>query len=81
MNFFGVVMKQFNFAVYKSSKQYFKLYDIYLKYIGKTKEELFDELSISNSSYRRGRDSEKKVGQQIINNLSKHYGFKFPQLI
>lgn len=32
-------MKQIDLLLYKTSKQYFRLYDIYLKYIGKNKED------------------------------------------
>lgn len=69
----------FDFSVYKGSKQYFKLYDVYIKYSGNNKEDLYYRLCINNSSYRRARDNEQRVGKEIIYKLSKFFSFKMPK--
>lgn len=43
-------MKHFNFDLYKESKQYFQLFDIYIKQFEKNKENVFNKLNINNSS-------------------------------
>lgn len=45
-----ITMKHFNFDLYKESKQYFQLFDIYIKQFEKNKENVFNKLNINNSS-------------------------------
>lgn len=71
-------MKHFNFDLYKESKQYFQLFDIYIKQFEKNKENVFNKLNINNSSYRRARDNEQTVGREIIKKLSDNYDLKIP---
>lgn len=69
-------MKKFDLTLYKESRQYFFLYDAYLKKLSINKEELFDDIDITPSSYRRARISEQNVGVEIIKQLSNHFNFK-----
>lgn len=71
-------MKHFNFDLYKESKQYFQLFDVYIKQFEKNKENVFNKLNINNSSYRRARDNEQTVGREIIKKLSDNYDLKIP---
>ncbi len=71
-------MKNFNFKIYKSTKIYFTFYDIFIKEQGISKKDIFDKLYISNSSYRRARESEQKVGKLIIKELSNYYKLQIP---
>ena len=72
-------MKKINISEYKGSRIYFYFFDIYLKINDIRKEEIFAELFINNSSYRRSRDYEQKVGENIIKQLSDHFGFIIPE--
>lgn len=72
-------MKKINISEYKGSRIYFYFFDIYLKINDIRKEEIFAELYINNSSYRRSRDYEQKVGKQIIRDLSNHFNFIIPE--
>lgn len=72
-------MKKINISEYKGSRIYFYFFDIYLKINDIRKEEIFAELYINNSSYRRSRDYEQKVGKQIIKQLSNHFDFVIPE--
>ncbi len=72
-------MKKINISEYKGSRIYFYFFDIYLKINDIRKEEIFAELFINNSSYRRSRDYEQKVGKNIIKQLSNHFGFIIPE--
>lgn len=69
-------MKKFDLSLYKESKQYFFLYDAYLKSLSINKEDLFDSIDITPSSYRRARISEQNIGVEIIKQLSNHFSFK-----
>lgn len=71
-------MKKFDFSIYKGSKQFFYLFDIYIKYTKNSKKDLYHRLNINDSSYRRSRDVEQKVGKEIIKTLSDFFGFSFP---
>lgn len=72
-------MSYFDFSVYKGTKQYFKFYDIYIKVSGNNKEDLYYRLCINNSSYRRARENEQRVGKEIIGKLSKYFSLKVPK--
>lgn len=47
---------------YKGSVIYFHFFDAYIKLSEKNKEQIFKELYINNSSYRRCREKEQRVG-------------------
>lgn len=68
----------FDFSIYKGTRKYFKLFDIYIRHQSIPKEELFHKLYINNSSYRRARDHEQKIGKQIIKQLSDYFNLKVP---
>lgn len=72
-------MGYFDFSIYNGTKQYFKLYDVYIKVSGNNKEDLYYKLCINNSSYRRARETEQRVGKEIIYKLSKYFCFKVPK--
>lgn len=72
-------MKKFDLTLYKESRQYFYLFDVYLKNLAINKDPFLEELGITPSSYRRARMSEQKVGVQIVEQLSKHFGFIVPK--
>ena len=72
-------MSYLDFSIYNGTKQYFKLYDVYIKTSGNNKEDLYYKLCINNSSYRRARETEQRVGKEIIHKLSKFFSFKVPK--
>lgn len=72
-------MKKIDLIEYKKSRIYFIFFDVYLKVNNVRKEEIFTELYINNSSYRRSREYEQKVGTQIIKQLCNHFGFIIPE--
>lgn len=71
-------MKKIDISEYKESRIYFDFFDVYLKINNIKKEEIFTELYINNSSYRRARDYEQKVGKQIIQQLTNHFKLIIP---
>ena len=71
-------MLTFDFTIYNGTRKFFNLYDVYIRYSGNSKEDLFYKLCINNSSYRRARDTEQKVGREIISQLSRYFAFKIP---
>ena len=46
-------MKKFDLSVYKSSKPYFDLLDVYIKEQGIRKESFLIEIGVTPSSYRK----------------------------
>ena len=71
-------MKKFDLSIYKQTRVYFVFFDIYLKKQNITKEEIFSKLLINNSSYRRCRNAEQKVGKQILKQLADHFELIIP---
>ena len=71
-------MKKFDFSIYKGSKQFFYLFDVYIKYTNNSKKDLYHRFNINDSSYRRSRDMEQKVGKEIVNILSNYFGLVTP---
>lgn len=71
-------MKKFDFTIYKETRKYFNLFDTYMKLHLVAKKEIFAELFINNSSYRRCRDSEQKMAIGLINKIGCHFNFKIP---
>lgn len=71
-------MSKFDFSIYKGSKQFFYLFDVYIKYTNNSKKDLYHRLNINNSSYRRARDMEQKVGKEIIKTLSDFFELVVP---
>lgn len=74
-------MKEFDFSIYKGTKQFFRLFDVYIKQFEKNKEVVFDKLDINNSSYRRARNTEQNVGKEILNKLTDFYNLKIPTIL
>ncbi len=68
----------FNLQIYKETSIYFRLFDVLFKEQEKKKESVFKELGINNSSYRRCREIEQKVGIEIINKLIKYFDLEKP---
>lgn len=71
-------MLNFDFTIYRGTMKFFNLYDVYIKYSDNNKEDLFYKLCINNSSYRRARDSEQRVGREIIGQLCRYFSFRIP---
>lgn len=71
-------MKNFDLSIYKKTRVYFDFFNIYLKKQNITREEIFSILIINNSSYRRCRESEQKVGKQILKQLAEYFEFIIP---
>ena len=69
-------MNKISLDEYKGTIIYFHFFDAYIKLFEKGKEDLFNELYINNSSYRRCRDKEQGVGPEIITKLANYYDLK-----
>ena len=73
-------MIQLDFSIYKKTQIYFLFYDAFLKNKSINKEILFKKIDINYSSYRRARDYEQKVGEQILKQLCEYYQLKMPSM-
>ena len=71
-------MNNFNLEIYRTTRQYIKFFDVYIKQFEKNKETVFSQVGINNSSYRRARDNEQNVGKEIVEVLSKFYSLYVP---
>lgn len=71
-------MKNFDLSIYKGTKVYIKYFDIYMKINDLKKEEVLSKLIISNSSFRRSRESEQKIGRSIISDLANYFKLNIP---
>lgn len=71
-------MKKFDLSIYKSSKPYFDLLDIYIKEQGIRKEAFLIEIGVTPSSYRKCRKGELNIGHEIIGVIARHFSFKVP---
>ena len=69
-------MKKFDFSIYKDSKPYFDLFDVYFKENNIKKEFFLLDNDITPSTYRQCRKTESKSGPGIIKSLSKKFTFK-----
>lgn len=72
-------MNNFNLEIYRTTRQYIKFFDVYIKQFEKNKETVFSQVGINNSSYRRARDNEQNVGKEIVEVLSKFYSLRVPK--
>lgn len=71
-------MRQFNFELYKGSKQYLLFFDALFKDRSMNKEYYLLDNDITPSSYRRARTTEQKVGMDIVAKIAKGFDFKVP---
>ena len=65
---------EFNFNQYEQTQKYFYFFDTYIKNNNDKKEELFEKLNITGSTYRRARNSESKAGKMVIKSLTRVKG-------
>lgn len=61
---------------YKGSKQYFLYFDYLIKINNYVKDDFLERNGISPSSYRRARKVEQKIGEAILEQLEKCFGFE-----
>lgn len=71
-------MKKFDLSVYKSSKPYFDLLDVYIKEQGIRKESFLIEIGVTPSSYRKCRKGELNIGHEIVGIIARKFSFKVP---
>lgn len=71
-------MNKFDLSVYKSSKPYFDLLDVYIKEQEIRKESFLIEIGVTPSSYRKCRKGELNIGHEIIGVIARHFSFKVP---
>lgn len=71
-------MKKFDLSIYKSSKPYFDLLDIYIKEQGIRKEAFLIEIGVTPSSYRKCRKGELNIGHDIVGVIARQFSFKVP---
>lgn len=70
-------MIKLNLDEYKHSSQYMYLFDAIIKEkIIINKDAFLISQEIAPTSYRRARNSEQKVGEEILKNLSKYFGLR-----
>ena len=71
---------EFNFNQYEHTQKYFYFFDTYIKNNNDKKEELFEKLNITGSTYRRARNSESKAGKMVIKSLCDYYKIIIPDI-
>lgn len=64
-------MKKFDFTIYKSTRQYFLMYDVLIKERVPNRDNFLIDNDIPPSSYRRCRSSEQHGGKEIVERLAK----------
>ena len=69
-------MKKFDLSIYKYSKPYFDLFDVYFKENSIKKEFFLLDNDITPSTYRQCRKEESNSGPKIVKSLSKKFSFK-----
>lgn len=69
-------MFKIDLSIYKESKQYFQLFDILLKDVDINKETFLKDAGISPSSYRKARTIEQNIGDKIVEQLCRIFGYK-----
>ncbi len=69
-------MFKIDLTIYKTSRQYFKLFDILLKDKDLNKDSYLKKINVSPSSYRKARTIEQNIGNKIIERLSKDFNYK-----
>lgn len=71
---------EFNFSQYEHTQKYFYFFDTYIKNNNDKKEELFEKLNITGSTYRRARNNESKAGKMVIKSLCDYYKIIIPDI-
>ena len=71
---------EFNFNQYEHTQKYFYFFDTYIKNNNDKKEELFEKLNITGSTYRRARNNESKAGKMVIKSLCDYYKIIIPDI-
>ena len=69
---------EFNFSQYEQTQKYFFFFDVYIKNNNDKKEEIFEKLNITGSTYRRARNSESTAGKSVITTLCDYYNLILP---
>lgn len=64
-------MKKFDFTIYKSTRQYFLMYDVLIKEKVPNRDNFLIDNDIPPSSYRRCKASEQHGGREIVDKLAK----------
>jgi len=68
-------MKKFDLNIYKDFKQYFNILDVLIKLEFSNKELFLEEVDVSPSSYRRAKKEGNKIGEIILDKLSKYFKY------
>lgn len=71
-------MKYFSLQEYKTIKQRLIYLDILIKNETSNKDMFLQEHFISPTSYRRAKNDGKKIGNQILKDLSSYFNYKIP---
>lgn len=64
-------MKKFDFTIYKSTRQYYLMYDVLIKEKVPNRDNFLIDNDIPPSSYRRCKASEQHGGREIVDKLAK----------
>ena len=66
---------------YKENKQYLLLFDILIKQVANNKDIFLEDLNITPSSYRRAKQTEQVIGDNIVHILCDHFDIKKPSVL
>lgn len=66
---------------YKENKQYLLLFDILIKQVANNKDIFLEDLDITPSSYRRAKQTEQNIGENIVNTLCNYFMMKKPTIL
>lgn len=66
---------------YKENKQYLLLFDILIKQVANNKDIFLEDLNITPSSYRRAKQTEQVIGDNIVHILCDYFDIKKPSVL
>lgn len=68
-------MNKISLKYYTKSNYQLQFFDLFMKNNGHRKEDVFKELYINNSSYRRAKEYSQKIGEEIVQKLCEKFDY------